>query len=109
MVPLVFTTTYGTVLRPSAFRTVVWHPALRAAGVDGSRVNGMHALRHFYASALLDAGESVKAVAEWLGHANAAFTLRVYAHLMPRAPAGRGRRWTCCSTARTASTAQRRT
>jgi site-specific recombinase XerC len=40
-------------------------------------VNGMHALRHFYASALLDAGESIKAVSEWLGHENVAFTLRV--------------------------------
>ncbi len=33
------------------FGAVVWHPALRA-GVQVSRVNGMHALRHFYASAL---------------------------------------------------------
>ncbi len=43
----------------------------------------MHALRHFYASVLLDAGESIKAVSEYLGHADAAMTLRVYAHLMP--------------------------
>ncbi|MGW1533993.1 hypothetical protein [Streptomyces aureus] len=44
----------------------------------------MHALRRFYASVLLDAGESVKAVSEHLWHADAAMTLRVYAHLMPR-------------------------
>ncbi|OAH11176.1 tyrosine recombinase XerC [Streptomyces jeddahensis] len=43
----------------------------------------MHALRHFYASVLLAAGESIKAVSEYLGHANPALTLRVYAHLMP--------------------------
>lgn len=43
----------------------------------------MHALRHFYASVLLDAGESVKAVSEYLGHSDPALTLRVYAHLMP--------------------------
>lgn len=43
----------------------------------------MHALRHFYASVLIDAGESVKAVAEYLGHADPGFTLRVYAHLLP--------------------------
>jgi integrase len=43
----------------------------------------MHALRHFYASVLIDAGESVKAVAEYLGHADPGFTLRVYAHLFP--------------------------
>lgn len=43
----------------------------------------MHALRHFYASVLLDAGESVKAISEYLGHSVPAMTLRVYAHLMP--------------------------
>ncbi len=42
----------------------------------------MHALRHFYASALLDAGENVKAVSEYMGHADPGMTLRVYAHLM---------------------------
>lgn len=36
--------------------------------------NGMHGLRHFFASALLDQGESIKAVAEWLGHTDPAFT-----------------------------------
>jgi len=48
-----------------------------------SRENGMHALRHFYASVLLDAGESIKALAEYLGHSDPGLTLRVYAHLMP--------------------------
>jgi integrase len=43
----------------------------------------MHALRHFYASALLDAGESIKTVAAYLGHSDPGFTLRVYTHLMP--------------------------
>ncbi|MBQ1065993.1 MULTISPECIES: tyrosine-type recombinase/integrase [unclassified Micromonospora] len=43
----------------------------------------MHALRHFYASSLLDAGESIKALASYLGHADPGFTLRVYTHLMP--------------------------
>ncbi|MBM0231910.1 tyrosine-type recombinase/integrase [Micromonospora sp. STR1_7] len=42
-----------------------------------------HALRHFYASVLLDAGESVKALSEYLGHADPGFTLRTYTHLMP--------------------------
>ncbi|MGH3433018.1 MAG: tyrosine-type recombinase/integrase [Thermocrispum sp.] len=43
----------------------------------------MHALRHYYASVLLDAGESIKAVADYLGHSSAAFTLKTYTHLMP--------------------------
>jgi integrase len=88
--PLIFVTTHDLVVKQNVFAATAWHPALRAAGVEVTRVNGMHALRHFYASALLDAGESVKAVSEWLGHANAAFTLRVYAHLMPESP-GRAR------------------
>ena len=56
---------------------------LVAAGIEPSRENGMHALRHFYASVLLDARESVRALAEYLGHADPGFTLRVYTHLMP--------------------------
>ncbi|MFJ9184985.1 MULTISPECIES: hypothetical protein [Streptomyces] len=32
---------------------------------------------------LLDAGESIKAVSQYLGHTDPALTLRVYAHLMP--------------------------
>lgn len=43
----------------------------------------MHALRHFYASALLDAGESIKALSLYPGHADPGFILRTYAHLMP--------------------------
>lgn len=61
-----------------------WKDALDAAGVPSARYeNGMHELRHFFASALLDQGESIKAVAEWLGHADPAFTLATYTHLMP--------------------------
>ncbi|MFJ1999191.1 tyrosine-type recombinase/integrase [Streptomyces chartreusis] len=91
---LIFTALRGNhVWRPS-LNEEAWKPALVAAGVipepetkeDGyaaAREHGMHALRHFYASALLDGGENIKAVAQYLGHSNAALTLRVYAHLMP--------------------------
>ncbi|MFI7219155.1 tyrosine-type recombinase/integrase [Micromonospora maritima] len=65
------------------FNRDYWHPALSAAGIQSSRATGMHALRHFYASVLLDAGESVKALSEYLGHADPGFTLRTYTHLMP--------------------------
>ncbi|MCK7676199.1 tyrosine-type recombinase/integrase [Corynebacterium pygosceleis] len=41
-----------------------------------------HTLRHFHATQLLSAGVPVKAVAARLGHANAAMTLRVYAHVL---------------------------
>ncbi|MFJ9664277.1 tyrosine-type recombinase/integrase [Streptomyces sp. NPDC101219] len=69
-----------------------WKPALAKVGVipraksrehAAAREHGMHALRHFYASVLLDAGESIKALAEYLGHSDPGLTLKVYAHLMP--------------------------
>jgi integrase len=80
---LVLTNREGRALSRNYFNTHIWKPALGAAGLEPSRENGCHALRHFYASVLLDAGESIKAVSEYLGHADAGFTLRTYTHLMP--------------------------
>lgn len=42
-----------------------------------------HQLRHFYASALIRAGESVKTVQAAFGHASAIETLPVYVGLWP--------------------------
>ncbi len=42
-----------------------------------------HALRHFFASALISGGASVKQVQTVLGHASAVITLKVYSHLWP--------------------------
>ena len=71
-------------LRRNNFNAQVWEPALKAADVAvGTGDNGCHALRHFFASVLLDAGESIKAVSDYLGHADPGFTLRTYTHLMP--------------------------
>jgi hypothetical protein len=42
-----------------------------------------HDCRHHFASVLLAAGQSVIAVAELLGHENAALVLSTYGHLMP--------------------------
>jgi integrase len=91
---LVFMAPGGNHVWRTSLNEESWKPALVAAGVipkpetkaDGyaaAREHGMHALRHFYASALLDGGENIKAVSEYLGHSNAALTLRIYAHLMP--------------------------
>ncbi len=41
-----------------------------------------HDLRHFYASRLIHAGESVVVVADRLGHANATTVLKTYAHML---------------------------
>jgi integrase len=80
---LVFVTREHKPLVRTYYNPHIWKKALRAAGVDPTRENGMHALRHFYASVLLDAGESIRALADYLGHADPGFTLRVYTHLMP--------------------------
>ncbi|MFD7527777.1 tyrosine-type recombinase/integrase [Streptomyces sp. NPDC059849] len=89
---LLFTNSAGGVVWRSNFNIQEWKPALALAGLipgprngkyASAREHGMHALRHFYASVLLDAGESIKAVSQYLGHTDPALTLRVYAHLMP--------------------------
>jgi integrase len=49
----------------------------------GGRESGLHCLRHFYASMLITAGESVTVVQRRLGHANASTTLNTYSHLWP--------------------------
>ncbi|SNQ48824.1 conserved hypothetical protein [Frankia canadensis] len=48
-----------------------------AGGVD------FHELRHYYASLLIFAGESVKVVQARLGHKSAVETLDTYGHLWP--------------------------
>jgi hypothetical protein len=94
----VFTAAGGNHVWRTSLNDYAWKPALVAAGVlpapatkddahSAAREHGMHALRHFYASALLDSGENIKAVSEYLGHSNAALTLRIYAHLMPSSQA----------------------
>jgi integrase len=79
---LLFTMPGGTAIGPNDWNTA-WHRALRAAGGKPARNAGFHQLRHYYASVLLAAGVDVKAVSENLGHHSAAFTLEVYAHVMP--------------------------
>jgi integrase len=90
---LIFYSRERKALNRNYFNMYLWKPALVAAGViperlpaeryKESREDGMHALRHYYASVLLDAGENIKALAEYLGHSDPGFTLRTYTHLMP--------------------------
>ncbi|MEU5532459.1 tyrosine-type recombinase/integrase [Streptomyces sp. NPDC020362] len=82
-VSLLFSNVEQHAVNRVVFNRVAWRPALDKAGVPRGRENGMHALRHFYASVLLDAGESIKALSEYLGHHDPGFTLRTYTHLMP--------------------------
>jgi integrase len=82
-VRLLFTTREHTALDRTYVNRHVWKPALEQAGVPATRSNGMHGLRHHYATTLLEDGLNPKAVADWLGHADPGFTLRVYGHVMP--------------------------
>ncbi|MCX4758812.1 tyrosine-type recombinase/integrase [Kitasatospora purpeofusca] len=91
---LLFTDLDGGALHRSRFNLTVWKPALVTAGVipppiraqkfEASPEDGMHALRHAFAAALVDGGCSIKDLAAYLGHADEAFTLRTYVHLMPK-------------------------
>lgn len=79
---------------------LVWHSRTRAhgkvqpaqageawrnatVGMDFPARTGWHCLRHFQASLLIHAGMSPRAVADRLGHADVAETLRTYSHLWP--------------------------
>lgn len=81
-VRLVVTSREGKALNRTYYNSAIWKPGLEKVGIAPTRANGTHALRHLYASVLLDQGENIKALSEYLGHADPSFTLRVYTHLM---------------------------
>ncbi|MFB9299713.1 tyrosine-type recombinase/integrase, partial [Kibdelosporangium philippinense] len=65
------------------FNDIIWKPAFDAAGIEcRKQIDGMHALRHYYASELLAQGCSILEVSEYLGHHDPGYTLRVYTHLV---------------------------
>jgi integrase len=57
-----------------------WRKAALSIGLDVS----FHALRHTFASMLIDAGIDVVKISKRLGHANPTITLSVYSHLFDR-------------------------
>jgi len=73
-----FTDELGAPLLYRRWRTIA-EAAAKEAGVDITA----HNLRHFYASALIAGGASVKQVQERMGHASPMITLKVYGHLWP--------------------------
>jgi integrase len=77
----VFSDGTGGPIQEDGFRNNVWRPLLRRAQL---RYRKPHTLRHTYASMLIEAGEPLTYVQQQLGHHSAAFTMKVYAHLLPR-------------------------
>jgi integrase len=94
---LLFRWTDDQFIKARSYSKGVWKPALVRAGVipppakdsrqharfATTRKEGLHQLRHYYASVMLTGGVAIKELAEYLGHADPAFTLRVYAHMQP--------------------------
>jgi integrase len=77
---LIFSNDDGGPIRRTRF-SEAWRPVAKSVGLESGV--GMHALRHWYASALIRHGESVKVVQSRLGHASASETLDTYSHLWP--------------------------
>src|SRR5699024_359389 len=103
-VNLLFCWSYGGHLKARNYSEVVWKPALVEVGVipepdkdkrgrsryKTTRREGLHQLRHYYASIQLDAGVSVVALASYLGH-DPKVTLSIYGHMLPSSD-GRARK-----------------
>jgi hypothetical protein len=95
---MLIVTPAGRVDTGSEFNYRHWRPAFTTADltyVEGE--DGMHALRHFYASTLLAPGVTIKELADYLGHPDPGFTLRTYTHLLPSSHEQAGEPWTAYS------------
>jgi integrase len=84
-----FATAAGTELSRPNVASRVLKPAAETVGLVAASEDGQptawvsfHTFRHTCASLLFDTGRNVKQVASWLGHADPAFTLRTYVHLL---------------------------
>lgn len=81
--PLLMTGEGGRLYSGDLFNKVVWQGAFRSAELTyRKRADGVHALRHFFASVLLAQGVSIKELAAYLGHSDPGFTLGTYTHLV---------------------------
>lgn len=76
---LVFVKADGTSMHPDIFSQLFDRTV---AKLDVPAIS-LHDLRHTHATLLLKSGVHVKVVSERLGHANVAFTMNVYQHVLP--------------------------
>jgi integrase len=77
---LVFRAKRSGPIRTSHFVRRYFKPLLKSAEMPAIR---LYDLRHTAATISLAAGVSPKVISEQLGHASVAFTLDVYAHVLP--------------------------
>ncbi|MBS1860538.1 MAG: site-specific integrase [Actinobacteria bacterium] len=75
----VFTSDVGTELIRGKVAEKVLNPARDLVGMPWV---SFHAFRHTCASLLFANGKNIKQIQTWLGHADPAFTLRTYIHLL---------------------------
>lgn len=89
---LVFPTESGRPMALTNFTVSAWQPLMREAGlidqvdVDGKAVQKPrytpYALRHYYASKLIELGRDFKSIQTALGHSSIEITFNVYGHLI---------------------------
>ena len=77
----VFCSDVGSSIDPRNFSRV-WERFRRRAQAEGIRPLKLHATRHTWASMALESGKNIRWVADQLGHADPALTLRVYSHVL---------------------------
>jgi integrase len=75
----IFTSNVGTELIRGKVAKNVLHPARALVGMPWVT---FHSFRHTCASLLFANGKNLKQIQTWLGHADSAFTLRTYIHLL---------------------------
>jgi integrase len=77
---LVFTAPKGGPVRAGAFRTRVWAPAARAAGLTGITFHGP---RHSAVGFMIELGAHPRVVQQRAGHSSVRTTLDVYGSIVP--------------------------
>jgi integrase len=76
---IIFSTEFGTIVNPRNFERTFYN-TLKAAGLE--HIN-FHALRHTYATRLLEANIHPKVAQELLGHSSISMTLDTYSSVLP--------------------------
>lgn len=81
---LVFPTETGKPMMLRNLRGGCWIPLLKEAGLapDGEAKYTLYALRHYFASKLIENGSDLKYIQEVMGHSKIEITLNVYSHLI---------------------------